>query len=115
MPKNTQPSLIRALQKKNYPKVVRIIRYAPEQLSAVHPESLNTPLHLCVYDSLVDLVKLLLEAGASATARNKSGELPLHLASRPEVISLLLANASARALVNEPDARGYVWFPSDAD
>lgn len=109
MPKNTQPSLIWALQKRNYPKVVRIIRYAPD------PESLNTPLHLCVYDSLVDLVKLLLEAGASATARNKSGELPLHLASRPEVISLLLANASARALVNEPDARGYVWFPSDAD
>lgn len=59
----------------------------------------DTPLHLAARKGRLDIVKLLIKAGARINAANRDRHLPLHvaaLAGKTEVVNLLLAAGSRR-------------------
>ena len=43
---------------------------------------LNTPLHIAAEKNQLEVIKLLLSAGAHPSMKNKSGFTPLHMAAR---------------------------------
>lgn len=68
-----------------------------------------TSLALAIKGGFLDLVKLLIDNGASPNAINNAGQSPLFLAcwhNRPAIVQMLL---DAKADVNLPDQRG--WTP----
>lgn len=64
----------------------------------------DTALHDAAVNHHVEVVTLLLEAGASVTAENKHKKTPLDVASNPEVIALLKA-AGAGVSPGQAEAR----------
>jgi hypothetical protein len=55
----------------------------------------TTPLHLAAWSGDVELVKVLLDAGAHANARNADGLTPIQLGARSEDVAKLLLGAGA--------------------
>jgi len=53
-----------------------------EQLQDVNSRRFSTPLHLASQQGHVEVAHFLVENGADATARDKSGQTPLHEASK---------------------------------
>jgi hypothetical protein len=65
-----------------------------------------TPLHIAAYFGYLDLVKVLLEAGASIEKVNNDGQTPLHLASGEERVEEVKALLRAGAIVGIRDKFG---------
>ena len=63
---------------------VGIARLLLERGADVHAQDKddNTALHLAAFSGRLEVVKVLLDHGTSATAENEHGEIPLHLVSR---------------------------------
>lgn len=72
-----------------------------------HDEDGNTSLHAAVRDNDTEAVKSLLEAGANASATNKSGQAPIHLAARAGHVRIVKLLAGAAVNVNQPGLEGY--------
>ena len=60
----------------------------------------ETALHLACENGRLAAVALLLERGASLTARDQHGDTPLHLARHPEVVRRLLAGGAPVVAAN---------------
>ena len=68
----------------------------------------NTPLHIACVGGNITVVKLLVDHGASITARNSRGETPVHTAAKHksvEIIKLLLKKEGSRAFEVTDDQR----------
>ena len=68
----------------------------------------NTPLHLACVGGCKAVVELLVDHGASITARNSKGETSVHIAAQHksvEIIKLLLNKGDSRAIEVTDDRR----------
>jgi len=63
----------------------------------------NTPLSSAVQNGNITSVKMLLDAGADVNAKNRNGDMPIHLAPSVAMLQLLLEHG---AQVNTPDRFG---------
>lgn len=86
---------------------VEAVRIAAKQSPAeieAPDEGGRSPLMHATIDKKVDIVLLLLEAGADPNAQDGRGNSPLHFATQghdPDVASCLIANGAKVDLVNE--------------
>lgn len=54
----------------------------------------NPYLYLAAHHAKPEIVKILLENGANANAKNGSGHTPLHFATNPEIVKMLIKNGA---------------------
>lgn len=86
------------------------VRYYINQSMALiyerHHITKDTPLHLAARKGFLDIVELLIQAGAFVNIPNREGHFPIHLAAaagKTEVVKLLLAARSRRNPKDKPD------------
>lgn len=59
-----------------------------------------SPIHAAVSYSHIDVIQLLLSAGANPNLRDPDGDCPLHVVETPEVADILLSNGADPTLLN---------------
>lgn len=72
----------------------------------------HTPLHYAAYEGLTDLLKLLLDKGASPVVADQDGYLPLHKAiwkGKEKCAEILLAQKAQQKAIDYP-SKLYVRF-----
>ena len=86
-------------------KVVRVLQ---RRRSIVHSKTIigNTPLHLAVLDSNIDLISVLIYVGGSCNAVNNSGETPLHFAAEVGCERVIRKLIKRGANINAEDDQG---------
>jgi hypothetical protein len=102
-PPDASMPLIQCVRRSDFGSVVARLAAAPAEASKPDPRTGHTPLHEAVLAGAIELAALLLEAGASATARTfLAGESPMHLAAasgNKRMAEILLAHGA------RPDCR----------
>ena len=83
----------------------KAIRVLHRHKSIVNAKTIigNTPLHLAVLDSNIDLISVLIYVGGSCKAANNSGETPLHFAAEVGSVRAILMLIKGGADINAED------------
>jgi hypothetical protein len=85
-----------------FTKIVTLLLESGAKVNATN--SLGwTPLHEAVFYNRRDVAAALLDAGADATLRTRSGALPYHLSGLEEVRALLASHGGPRAIPGDGD------------
>lgn len=92
-----------AAQKGDLKKVERFLKENPELLNVGDASLGRTPLHWASLGGNLEMVKYLIAAGAQIQALDNDRQTPLHMASTPEVSTLLVERG---ADVNAKDTYG---------
>ena len=66
----------------------------------------HRPLHMATYNENIQIVRILIEAGANVNIQNKVGDTPLHLATNNENIHIIRILIEAGADVNKRNNNG---------
>jgi ankyrin repeat protein len=77
-----------------------LLLYAPDTVNCADLSEGDTPLHSAAFYGHEDIVRMLLDAGARATAKNQHGRTPLHSASTPACVQHLLENGASTETVD---------------
>ena len=80
-----------------------------DPLEYVAPDG-DTCLHIAAYRGNLRAVELLVKAGLNIDQPGDMGSTPLHYASKPEIISFLLASGASTTIKNE-----FGQFPIKSD
>jgi ankyrin repeat protein len=101
---HSQPALMAALSHNNKDErsvhMVESLVQAKADVNQGDGVGSSTPLHLATEQSFSEVVRILLEAKASATELNAAGETPLQIARRNNYSNVMTALIKAGAVVN---------------
>lgn len=85
-----------AVKREDVALVDHLLGYGPDL--GKDRDSHGSPLHLAVQHNSIDIARLLLSHNADRLARDRTDSVPLHYASSPEMVELLLEDLSVQQL-----------------
>ena len=91
-----------AVVQEDFPEVLRILQTRRFCVNSQTHKG-NTALHLAVLDGNMDVISLLVRAGADPNARNNEGETPLHFAAQVGEVRAAMFLYQAGADLNSKD------------